>query len=213
MILVDSTHMTYVAFLKKKSEALREFKLVVANMNNQGHGRVRCLRTDNGTEYCNKEFKKYLTSSGIEHKPSAPYTPEQNGLAERTNRTLIEKSHAKLPENYWAEAVSVAAYLKNMSPTRVVDNKIPEEVFLDTKLSDTHLRTFGCLAYVHIPKEKRKKWDIVAKPCIFVRYTKTTSQYRFIDPATKRLVVSTTAKFCRWTAALLSTNCVIHSCR
>eukprot|EP00171_Calliarthron_tuberculosum_P003822 IDg3822t1 len=93
-------------------------------------GQVRSLRTDNGTEYVNNAFKNYLSSKGIEHQTSAPYTPEQNGLAERTNRTLIEKArcmlrHADLPTEYWAEAISAACYLKNMTPTRVIDMEIP----------------------------------------------------------------------------------------
>lgn len=104
----DATRMTFASFLKKKSEALREFKMFVTDMMNQGHGQVRTLSTDNGTEYYHKEFKKYLCLSGIEHRTSAPYTPEQNGLAERTNRTLIEKgrcmmAHAKLPQRYCME--------------------------------------------------------------------------------------------------------------
>lgn len=210
LILVDdATRMTYVSFLKKKSETLREFKSFVSEMENQGRCRIRALRTDNGTEYCNADFKRFLKFKGIEHQTSAPYTPEQNGLAERTNRTLIEKArcmiaHSKLSKKYWAEAVNMAAYLKNISPTRVLNNKIPAEVFYGKTPSYSHLWTFGCLAYVHVPKEKRKKWDTVSKPCIFVGYTKTNTQYRFMDPVTRRLVISGSAKF------LENESCKIH---
>ena len=201
LVLVDdATRMTHVAFLRKKTEVLKEFKAYVAMMRQQGHGRIRALRTDNGTEYCNTAFLNYLASMGIKHQTSAPYTPEQNGLAERTNRTLIEKarcmlSHAKLPRPYWAEAVRTAAYLKNLSPSRVIDNGIPEEKFDGEASMYGHLNVFGCLAYVHIPKEKRKKFDPVSRPCVFVGYTETTKQYRFIDPVSKRVVISATAAF------------------
>lgn len=200
VIVDDFTRFTYVAFLKKKSDTLDEFKSFVNLMSTQGHGKVRALRTDNGKEYVNGAYKNYLRSKGIEHQPSAPYTPEQNGLAERTNRTLVEKARcilrqAKLPTKYWAEAISTACYLKNITPTRVIDENIPRHEFMGKSVSYGHLRTFGCAAYVHVPKERRKKFDPVSRPCIFVGYTATTKKYRFIDPITKRLVVCATAVF------------------
>lgn len=89
------------------------------------------LRIDNGTEYCNAEFQQYLATEGINHETSAPYKPEQNGLAERTNRTLVEKArcimaHARFYIQYWAEVVNTAVYLKNKSRSQVIDGKIPE---------------------------------------------------------------------------------------
>lgn len=200
VIVDDATRFSYVVFFKKKSDTLKEFKTFVNMMSTQGYGQVRALRTDNGTEYVNKAFRNYLSSKGIEHQTSAPFTPEQNGLAERTNRTLVEKArcmleHAHLPRQYWAEAIAAACYLKNLTPTRVIGNKIPRQEFLDKDVSYCHLRTFGCLAHVHIPKVNRKKFDPVSKPCVFVGYTSTSKQYRFIDIATKRLVVCATATF------------------
>ena len=201
LVLVDDlTRFTYVAFLKKKSDTLQELKAFIALMSNQGHGAVRAIRTDNGTEYVNGALKDYLTSKGIVHQTSAPYTPEQNGLAERTNRTLIEKArcmlqHAQLSKEYWAEAIATACYLKNITPSRVINDEIPKSKFTGQSISYGHLRTFGCVALVHTPKEKRKKFDPVSRACIFVGYTSTAKQYRFIDAVTKRLVVSATAIF------------------
>lgn len=88
----DCTRMTFVSFLEKKSDCLSKFKEFYLRMKNQGYGKIKKLRTDNGTEYCNKDFRKFLSDNGIDHQLSAAYTPEQNGLAERTNRTLIEKA-------------------------------------------------------------------------------------------------------------------------
>lgn len=163
MILVDDfTRFTYVAFIKKKSDTLQEFQYFVALVLKQGYGAVQRLRTDKGTEYMNNAFKSYLKSNGIVHETSAPYTPEQNGIAERANRTLIEKArcmmhHAKLSTSYWAEAISTACYLKNITPTRSINGKVPRAEFMDEQISYRHIRVFGCLSYVHTPKESRKK--------------------------------------------------------
>lgn len=215
LILVDDyTRFTYVTFLKKKSDTLCEFKRFVTMIDTQGNGQIRALRTDNGTEYVNKAFNNYLTSKGIVHQTSAPYTPEQNGIAERANRTLIEKSrcmlrHSKLSVAYWAEAVATACHIKNISPTRSIGNKIPKKEFMGESISYNHLRIFGCLSYVHTPKEKRKKFDAVSKPCVFVGYTATSKQYRFYDPISKRLIVSASAKFMEGKICTVQNNCVM----
>eukprot|EP00171_Calliarthron_tuberculosum_P008380 IDg8380t1 len=94
----------------------------------------------------------------------------------------------KLPSEYWAEALSAACYLKNLTLTRVISDKIPRQEFMSKKVSYSHLRTFGCLAFVHTPKEKRKKFDPVSRGCIFVGCTATSKQYRFIGISTERLV-------------------------
>lgn len=90
MVLVhDCTRITYIRFLRRKSEALDVFKNLVAEIRIQKNGQVRTLRRDNGTEYCNADFSHYLNSEGIQHETTTPYTPEHNGPAERTNRALI----------------------------------------------------------------------------------------------------------------------------
>ena len=139
----------------------------------QGYCYVRAPGTDNGTEYVNSAFKKCLSFKSIEHQTSVPYTPEQNGLAERTNRTLVEKAicmlqHASLPREYRAETIAIGCYLNNLTPTRVIGNKIPHQEFISKSVSYGHLRTFGCLAYVHIPNEKQKTFDLFSHQFIFV---------------------------------------------
>lgn len=95
--------------------------------------RIGALRSDNGGEYLSDEFKEYLKLKGIYHELMVPYSPQQNGVAERINRTLMESarsmmSHAKLPDKYWAEAIATAAYLKNRTPTNAMkQDKTPFE--------------------------------------------------------------------------------------
>src|SRR6185312_8038761 len=131
-------------------------------------------RTDNGGEYLSRTFATFCKSKGIQQQTTAPYSPQQNGVAERVNRTLVEHARCMLQQRsmgneFWAEAVSTAAYLKNRSPTKaLVSNMTPEEAWSGKKPSVAHLRIFGCDAYVHIPKEQRSKLDSKSTKTIFL---------------------------------------------
>ncbi|XP_071575062.1 uncharacterized protein [Temnothorax nylanderi] len=118
-----------------------------------------------------------------------------NGLAERMNRTLVEKARSmliesNLPVYYWAEAVSTAAYLINRSPTKGLKNITPEEAWTGKKPDLAHLRVFGCRALAYIPKEKRQKWDPKARECTFVGYCTDSTGYRLMDPVTRTIFKS-----------------------
>ena len=135
--------------------------------------KIKTLRSDNGGEYTSKEFEDYLTKNGIRHERTVPKTPEQNGVAERMNRTLVKTiramlSDSKLPKKFWAEALSAASYVRNRSPTTAVKAMTPYEVWKGYKLNANHLRIFGCSAYAHIPKDGRSKMDPKAKKNIFL---------------------------------------------
>ena len=104
--------------MKNKSEVFNKFKEFELCTTNECSLSIGTLRSDNGGEYLSKKFVSYLQSRGIHHEPTAPYSPSQNGVAERINRTLLESARAMmgqagLPEHYWAEAVATAAYLRN----------------------------------------------------------------------------------------------------
>ena len=95
---------------------------------------------------------------------NTPYNPQQNGIAERKNGTIMEETRAMLPDqglpmHLWAEAARIAVYVQNRTPHRVLENKTPKEVFFEKKPEVSHLRIFGCPLYIHIPKEKRTKLD------------------------------------------------------
>ena len=120
------------------------------------------MRTDNGGEQTSTEFKSYLKNNGMEHQYTIPKTPEQNGVSERMNRTLVEKvrsmlADSRLPQKFWAEALSTAVYLINRSPTKALDKTTPFEAWYEKKPNVSHLRVFGSSAYAHIPKDERKK--------------------------------------------------------
>ena len=115
----DYSRCCAVYFMKQKSEVLEKFKEFEAVATNEAGRSIRTLRTDNGGEYLSREFEDYLEGKGIKHELTIPYSPQQNGVAERMNRTLVESArsmiaHAKLPNIYWAEAISTAVYLQVM---------------------------------------------------------------------------------------------------
>ena len=127
----DYSRCCEVYFLSHKSEVLEKFKEYEAITTNDCGQRIETLRTDNGGEYLSTEFKAYLKSKGIRHELTVPHSPEQNGVAERMNRTLMESArsmiaHAGLPNRYWAEAVATVAYVRNRTPTTSIkEDKTP----------------------------------------------------------------------------------------
>src|ERR1044071_860365 len=152
LITDDQSRMSWVYFLKAKSEAFENFKKFKTLMGNQSGKKVKALRTDRGGEFLSKEFTEYCEEAGIKRELTAPYTPEQNGVAERKNRTVVEMARSMLkakgmPNEFWCEAVATAVYVLNISPTRAVEGKTPYEAWKGNKPSIDHLRVFGCIAY------------------------------------------------------------------
>jgi len=180
--------------LKNKNEAFECFQRYKAEVENKLNRKIKILRSDNGKEFVNKEFDNYLCKAGIVHQKSNPYTPEQNGLAERFNRTVVEKARcllfdAKMDESFWAEAASTAVYLQN----RIVAanlNGTPFEMWNGVKPDISHLRVFGSVVMMHIPKEKRLKWDKKAVKGILVGFPEDVKGYRVYNPSTKDITTS-----------------------
>ena len=111
--------------------------------------RIKVLHSDNGGEYCSRNFDEYFKQKGITRQLTVPNNPAQNGLAERMNPTIVESArsmmfHSNLSVNFWAKAVNTAVYLKNRSPTTALDGITPYECLFNRKPDVTHLRVFGC---------------------------------------------------------------------
>ena len=137
----------------------------------------------------------YLKSRGIQHELTVPYSPEQNGVAERMNRTLTESArsmmaHAGVTNQYWAEAIATAAYLRNRAPTSVIkEGKTPYEQWYGKRPCIIHLKVFGCNAYAHIPSIHRQKLDRKSQKLHFVGYSKELKGYRLLDEKSMRVTV------------------------
>lgn len=190
----DYSRKVFAIPIKKKSDVFNEFVNFKNLVENQCSSKIKILRSDNGTEYVNNQFLKFLKQHGIVHQKTCPYTPEQNGVAERMNRTLVERMRcmlfdAELGEHFWAETSVTAAYLINRVPCRG-SLRTPEEIWSNKKPTLKHLRVFGCKAMVHIPKEKRKKLEKKSVDGILVGYSTESKAYRIYNPRTKDVITS-----------------------
>ena len=121
----DYSRYTYVYLIRTKDEAFEMFKRYKAEVENQQSSRIKILRSDRGGEYFPADFSNFCEENGIIHERTAPYTPQQNGLAERKNRTLVDMVNsmllkASLPYNLWGEALLTASHVLNRLPSRVI---------------------------------------------------------------------------------------------
>lgn len=144
----DFSRYTEIIMLRKRSDVLQAFRNYKRRMENQTGRRIKKLRTDNGKEYLSNDFKKFLEDEGIARQLSVEYTPQQNGVAERANRTIVEMARCMLqqsglPQSLWAEAVSTATFIRNRCPTKCLNNKTPIEAWTDNKPYVGFFRIFG----------------------------------------------------------------------
>ena len=158
---------------------------------NETELKIKKFRTDNGGEYEDTRFKKFCYEHGIRMERTVPGTPQHNGVAERMNRTLTERVKSMriqsgLPKLFWVEAVNTAAYLINRGPSVPLEHRIPEEVWSQKEVNYSHLRVFGCVAYVHISDHGRNKLDPKSKKCTLISYGEDEFGYYIWDDKNKR---------------------------
>ena len=197
--LDDYSKLSVVRLLSHKSQVADVVKQVLPLLEGISGHTVKVVRSDRGGEYVNKDLTSYFASKGVQHQLTAPYTPEQNGSAERLNRTLLEKVRAMLQDAgvnkiLWGEALICANYVRNRSPVSGLSTT-PLEMFSGYKPDVSHLRVFGCTAFAHVPKKLRSKLDAVAVKGIMVGYEQSTKGYRVYVPATGKVVISASVVF------------------
>ena len=189
----DFTRYCRVYFLKKKSEVFEKFKQYEAEVTNCSGKKIKTLRTDNGGEYTSTEFEAYLRKKGIRHEVSTPYTPQQNGVSERLNRSLQEMAlsqlvHAELLKSFWADSLATACYVRNRLPVNPL-NISPHEKWYGKKPNVKHVRVFGCIAYALKPNLERQKMTAKSDKMRFIGYPFGTKGYRLYDKQKHRVVV------------------------
>ena len=148
--------------------------------------RLKYFKYDNGGDYCNKEFEDYSSSNGIRRQKTIPKTPQENGVVECMNKTIMwhaksMRLHVGLPLNMWAEVINTAIYLINRGPSTPLGYGIPKEAWIGKKVSYSFLKTFGCEAVAHIDSENRTKLEVKSKKCVFVGYGINEFGYRLWD--------------------------------
>jgi hypothetical protein len=199
-LINDFSRCTWVYFLKLKSEVFDKFLAYKALVEKQYGHQIQRLRTDNGGEYVNNNFTSYCTTQGIQIQHTVPYTPQQNGIAERKNHTLKEMANCMIQSKglslkYWVEAINCANYIVNCTPTKALKNITPKEAWTKIKPDVSHFRVFGSIAWDHIPDEKRKALQPKSEKCKFVGYSEDVKGYRFLQSHCNEIILRRDVKF------------------
>ncbi|GBN88543.1 Retrovirus-related Pol polyprotein from transposon TNT 1-94, partial [Araneus ventricosus] len=200
MVLVDDfSGMYFTYFLKNKNEVFDIFSQFKAKYENLTEKRIKKLRTDNGLEFVNEQLDTYLANSGIFHEKTIPYNSESNGKAERANRILLERARSllyesELPLKFWAEAINFSTQVSNVTP-RKGKEKIPLETWIGKKPKLNYLKKFGCVAYFHVPKVMRNKFDIPGRRGIMLGYARDRRGYRIYDIKNRKIIEERSIKF------------------
>ncbi|KAG9444922.1 hypothetical protein H6P81_016262 [Aristolochia fimbriata] len=181
----DYSKYGYVYLLNKKSDALESFKEFKAEVEKSTGKMIKGLMSDRGREYCSDLFNSYCIENGIVHYLSIPRTPQQNGVSERRNRTLLEMvrsmmSGTNLPLSLWSEALKTVAYLLNRVPSKSVQ-KTPFELWVGRPPRLGHLVTWGCPARALYTGDDRSKIEPKTLECFFVGYPLHSKGFRLYD--------------------------------
>jgi hypothetical protein len=173
------------------ADCLRQF---LQEVKTAGHV-TKVLLSDNGKGFNCEAVQKVLKEHGIMHRLIIPYTPEQNAAAEQENRTTVESAHSLLhsgglPKEQWAEACNTTVYILNHTGPTPVEGKTPLELSTGSYATLGHLHAFGTECYVHIPKQKRHKWDQKSKLGRLVGYMGEKDGYQIWISNEKKMVFS-----------------------
>jgi transposase InsO family protein len=191
----DVSRKVFVTGLREKSDVAEHLKAFVARIELETGKRLKVLWTDSGGKYIASTVQGFLKSKGVQHEMTTPDTPQHNGIAERMNRTLLDKVRsmlhdASLPETYWYDALKYAALLHNVMPKRALEGIMPEEAWSRNKPDVSCLRVFGAQAFVHVPDKQRSKLAAKSLTCTFIGYAQNWRAYRLVHRPTKRFLES-----------------------
>ena len=195
----DFTGYVAVYTLKAKSQALAALKHYIASICGPVGQKIGTLRTDNGGEYISAEFESFLLESGIHHELTVPYTPEQNGVAERYWQTLLGSMRAMIADAdcdkmWWGYAAKTACYLRNRIPNKRSGEVTPYEKMFDRRPDLSHLRTWGCRALVRVPIGAGKL-EPRAVAGMLVGYSDSAKAYLVWLPLENEVIVARDVKF------------------
>ena len=187
LVIVDEySRYTWVFFLRSKSETPDKIMVFIRKIEVLNNIKVRSIRSDHGTEFKNSTLINFFDEKGISHNFSSVRTPQQNGVAERRNRTIIEAarsmlSESRLPTQFWAEAVNTACYTQNRSLIVKRFKKTSYELFHKKNPSIKHLHIFGCTCYILNDRDHLGKFDPKADDGIFLGYSSVSKSFRVLN--------------------------------
>ena len=196
LLLVDDvSRYMWLVLLSSKGEAAGAIKKFQAGVEVETGRKLRALRTDRGGEFNSVTFGEYCAVKGVQRQLTAPYSPQQNGVVERRNQTVMAMARCLLkakamPSTFWGEAVSTAVFILNRSPTKALHGMTPYEAWHEAKPAVHFMRAFGCIAHVKVTRPHAKKLDDRSIKMVFVGYEPGSKGYRVYDPVSGRLHVT-----------------------
>ncbi|KAJ9547086.1 LOW QUALITY PROTEIN: hypothetical protein OSB04_019629 [Centaurea solstitialis] len=202
LVLVDEfSRFTWLEFLRAKSDAADRIIAFIKRIQVLLGRRVKKLRSDNGTEFRNAKLQSFLEDVGISHNFSAVRTPQENGVVERKNRTLVEAArsmmaHSGVPQSFWAEAVSTACYTQNRTLIVKRTGKTAYEMVEQRKPNIDYFRVFGCKCYVLNDRDDLGKFEPKSDESIFIGYSHHSKAYRVFNKRTRTILESSNVDFC-----------------
>ncbi|GJZ09443.1 putative ribonuclease H-like domain-containing protein [Tanacetum coccineum] len=188
----DYSRFTWVFFLASKDETSGILKSFITQIENLVDKKVKIIRCDNGTEFKNRVMSEFCEKKGIKKEFSIARTPQQNGVAERRNRTLIEAARtmladSKLPTTFWAEAVNTACYVQNRVLVVKPHNKTPYELFRGRTPSLSFMKPFGCHVTILNTLDHLGKFDGKSDDGFFVGYSLNSKAFRVYNIRTRKV--------------------------
>ena len=182
--------------MHKKSEAFHYYKMFANYAQTHTGRKIKVLRSDRGGEYLSDEFQTHLDECGTQHQMTSAYTPEQNGVAERLNRTLMNLvrsmlAHKTINNRFWAEALATAVYVRNRVTSSVLPpNTTPHHKWMGKAPNVGHIRVFGSKCWYTLPKVKVRKLDPRAREALFLGYVESSRAYKLWDGELQKVVIS-----------------------
>ncbi|GKE42247.1 ribonuclease H-like domain, reverse transcriptase, RNA-dependent DNA polymerase [Tanacetum coccineum] len=200
LLVDDYSRYMCVYFLSTKDQAFDTFKEYNSMVEKDLRTTLKMLRTDRGGEFTSSEFTQYCKENGIARQLTAPYSPQQNGVVERRNRTIMSTTRCmmkatNMPQNFWAEAVRHAIYILNSVPTKVLEGITPYEAIKQKKPNLEKLKVFGSIAYVKLPSQHLTKLDDRSTKMVYLGNEQGSKAYRLFDQTTRKICVSRDVKF------------------
>ncbi|SGZ11138.1 BQ5605_C107g13190 [Microbotryum silenes-dioicae] len=198
--LDDYSRKLWAYAIGHKSEVFSVFKTWLAEVELETGATLKVLRTDNGGEYCSRAFTDFCKVRGTRRQYSIPRTPQQNGRAERVNRSIVEGilallADAHLPKTFWEEAAAYFVYCKNLVQHSALDKATPNSVWQGGRTTASALHPFGCAAWLTVAPELRSKLDPKAVRVLFTGYDLASKAFRFYDTTTKKVTLGRNATF------------------
>src|SRR6266508_1480192 len=200
VIVDDYSRFTWVFFLQDKSEVQEFFKKFARRAQNEFEVKIKRIRSDNGSEFKNTSIEQFLDEEGIKHEFSAPYTPQQNGVVERKNQTLIEAARTMLDEyktsdQFWAEAVNTACHAINRLYLHKILKKTAYELLTGNKPKVHYFRVFGSKCFILNKKSKSSKFAPKVDEGFMLGYGSNAHAYRVFNKTSGRVEIAKDVTF------------------